>query len=212
MIIGRTNFNDEKTNPDQKLNKERYFFISHLSRSCLIKSKITGLPVSLNKIIKFYGWRVISYSILKNKNIEIFNEIMINNLGFTEKTNNNKYIIFYDDQKPITTQRFTIAHEIGHILLYHFNCPRSSREKEANMFAARILMPMCLLYECKVENSQEVMTLFNVSSLSAEFRYKRYNLVRKRNKFYTDQNEKKLAQQLKNFIDYYLNNKKNKKD
>ena len=66
MIIGRTNLKTELTNPDQNLSKERYYFISRLSRNCLIQSKIDSLPVSLNKIIKHYGWKVIPYKKLKS--------------------------------------------------------------------------------------------------------------------------------------------------
>ena len=31
----------------------------------------------------------------------------------------NNYVIFYDESKPVRRRRFTVAHEIGHIVLGH---------------------------------------------------------------------------------------------
>src|SRR5690606_16288836 len=56
---------------------------------------------------------------------------------------------------PLAVQRFTVAHEVGHIFLHHpqglhrdrpldggnSNTPRSRTEKEADRFAAYFLMP-----------------------------------------------------------------------
>ena len=207
MIIGRTNFKTELANPDQNLSKERYYFISRLSRNCLIQSKIDSLPVSLNKIIKHYGWKVISYKKIKELKLKVYYNLMKNNFGFSQKNKNGEYIIFYDNEQPIGTQRFTISHEIGHILLFHFDSPLQSREKEANMFAARLLMPMCILHECKVKNALEVKTMCDVSPISAEYRYKRLLLIETRNKFYTDKSEEKLKKIFNPFIKKYLKNK-----
>lgn len=207
MIIGRTNLNAENEDPEKNINKYRYYFISHLSRDCLLKSNINVLPVCLNAIIKNYGWKVIAYSKVKKLNLTFYYDIMLNNLGFSEKTQDGEYIIFYDDSQSIGTQRFTISHEIGHILLSHFKYPTSSREKEANMFAARLLMPMCILYECKVKSPSEIMNMCNVSLITAEFRYKRLLIIKARNKFYFDKNEIKLKIIFKKYINSYLKNK-----
>ena len=207
MIIGRTNCKAELTNPEQSLSKERYYFISHLSRDCLIKSKINSLPVSLNTIVKYFKLKVISYKKIKELKLEVYYNLMQNNYGFSQKDKNGNYAIFYDNELPIGTQRFTIAHEIGHILLFHFDSPIKTREKEANMFAARLLMPMCILHECKVKSAQEIKSMCDVSIISAEYRYKRLLLVEPRNKFYTDKNEAKLKKFFNPFIKKYLKNK-----
>jgi uncharacterized protein DUF955 len=66
---------------------------------------------------------------------------------------------------PLEQQRFTLAHEIGHIILHpqlsahrdrplvkgRFNAPRSREEREADAFAAEFLMPAGLLSEVFVE-------------------------------------------------------------
>ena len=206
MIIGRTLVDFEKKIYKNFLTKTSYYNISHLARDFLLKNKITQLPINLNDIFKQNKWKAVSYSKLKKLNIKTFEKYIHDNSGFTICYNNNMYV-FYDDMLPIPIQRFTICHEIGHILLNHFDFPIANREQEANMFAARILMPMCVLYECNISNSREIEILCNVSSVAAKYRYERLEMLKKRHKFYIDKNEKKLKNQFKNFIKSYLKNK-----
>jgi Zn-dependent peptidase ImmA (M78 family) len=79
-------------------------------------------------------------------------------------------------------QRFTIAHEIGHYMLHRDHAPfedgllfrnenTDGREREANQFAALLLMPEA---EFKIaleeSNIDEVAKKFKVSSQAAEYR------------------------------------------
>lgn len=57
--------------------------------------------------------------------------------------------IFYNSNVPTTRARFTVAHELGHFVLHrrqgiYFMCQENSKrlaERQANRFAAEILMP-----------------------------------------------------------------------
>lgn len=202
MIIGRTKFNAER-NCKNALSKKQYYYISHLARKFLIDNNITKLPLYLNKIIKQNKWKTVTYTKLRQLNIIPFNNIIKKNMGFTQ-LNKNEYTIFYDDEQPVSVQRFTICHEIGHIMLNHFNVPIENREQEANMFAARILMPICVLYECKVSSVKEIEFLCNVSKISAKYRFNRLQILRKRQAFYSDQNEIIVKKQFQPFITQYL--------
>lgn len=53
------------------------------------------------------------------------------------------YLVLYDEQVESERRRaFTLAHEIGHILLAHEGgADRAAEEKEANAFAASLLAP-----------------------------------------------------------------------
>ena len=56
-------------------------------------------------------------------------------------------IIFYNDEiESKERKRFTIAHEIGHIVLGHKGYSEVN-EKEADAFAAQLLLPHCILEE-----------------------------------------------------------------
>lgn len=97
--------------------------------------------------------------------------------------------------------RFTIAHEFGHITLLHLNkLTNEEYEREANMFAARILMPMCVIKECKAYTATAISNLCGVSITAATFRAERLQELLKRNKFYTSAYEVKLVKQFKLFI------------
>lgn len=107
---------------------------------------------------------------------------------------NNEYFIIYNDNESNVRQRFTIAHELGHYLLHkdsklfvdrkqralYRNAVSATgevlREREANSFAAALLMPEKLIEE-EVWNLTEeddiVYTLadkFGVSKLAMSFR------------------------------------------
>lgn len=211
MIIGRTSTSAETNSKFNYLSKQKYFLISHIARDFIIENTIFTLPVNLSKIVQNNCWKTVRYSKLKDLNFSEYDSIMKLNYGFTQQIGTNNYIIFYNDQIPLSVQRFTIAHEIGHIVLNHFNVPIENREQEANMFAARLLMPMCVLLECKISSEQELSSLCHVSEISAHYRYERLQMLKKRNKFYTDPNEIKLKSQFDAFIQDYLKNKNAKK-
>lgn len=199
MIIGKTRRGLENVEPKVNLTKEKYFYLSHLCMVFLIKNKIKELPVSLNQIVKNNKWRTIPYSKLKILNIKQYNSLMKDNLGFAE-LRNDEYFIYYDDKIEIEIQRFTVAHEIGHIVLNHFKIFSGTREQEANMFAARLLMPICVLYECKVSKPEEIMELCDVSLTSAKYRFERLQMLKQRNKFYTDKKERVVYKNFKSYI------------
>ncbi len=75
------------------------------------------------------------------------------------------------------------------------------------MFAARLLMPICILYECKVKSILEIQKMCEVSEIAAQYRYKRLKLVMSRDKFYTDKLELKVKKQFQNYIQFYINKK-----
>ena len=66
---------------------------------------------------------------------------------------------------------FTLAHEIAHIALNHPQLPREAKtpheidleEKEADEFAARLLMPESIIYTCNYYSVDSVAEYLNVS-------------------------------------------------
>lgn len=68
------------------------------------------------------------------------------------------------------------------------------------MFAARILMPMCVIKECKAYSAESISKLCGVSLTAATYRAHRLQELLKRNKFYTSTYEIKLVKKFKKFI------------
>ena len=107
-------------------------------------------------------------------------------------------------------RRFTIAHEIGHIILGHVgkyelvNREPSSTdnpiEQAANVFASRLLAPACVLWGCNVQTAEQIQELCRISKTAAGFRMQRMDELYKRNKFLTSPIERELFSQFANFI------------
>jgi Zn-dependent peptidase ImmA (M78 family) len=124
--------------------------------------------------------------------------------GFTIniKKDNKTYIIIINKNMPANRQRFTMAHEIGHIFLDHNldeirtraseeiihkqcgdNDPNSKyfiEEKAANAFAAELLMPevqIKLLFSHKKYGFDDLSKAFGVSVDSVILRLKTLKLI-----------------------------------
>lgn len=104
--------------------------------------------------------------------------------GFTLKKDEN-YLLAYDNVNFHEHRiRFSIAHEIGHILLGHFNSScvdddyyRRIKDKEANVFAGTLLMPSKILYLKNAKNKFEIADELSVSPLSLEYRVNNLNKI-----------------------------------
>lgn len=77
------------------------------------------------------------------------------------------FAIYYNDSLPLVRQRFTIAHEIGHIYLGHINKDDPACEEEANFFARNLLAPEAVLISENIDDLKAVTRRFGVSSSCA---------------------------------------------
>ena len=83
------------------------------------------------------------------------------------------FIICYDDVKSYYRKRFTIMHEIGHIVLGHKQESELAR-KMADYFAAYSLAPSPLIHEYRCEDYMDISNVFDVSPDSAGYSFQRY--------------------------------------
>ena len=152
----------------------------------LIKHKISSLPVNLSKICKAEHIRLFSYQegakLIQKLQLE---EHMVENDAFSIGR-----VIFYNEENIIARQRFSIAHEMGHIFLHSsrdatvYNRDPSPNddplETEANIFASRLLAPLCVLHYLNVRSPEEIAEICNISITAARIRMERLNEIRKR--------------------------------
>ena len=87
--------------------------------------------------------------------------------GFTLRRRKN-YIIVYNDAPgiPETRKRFTVAHEIGHVVLQHRMEGDETEEQEANTFARNLLAPRRLALKYGV-SFREYPDVFRISAAAA---------------------------------------------
>ena len=167
---------------------EHYKIARNKAWECLIETNTNTLPISLNKIIKYYK---LNFVLFEDNIKEAF-------------TKNN--IIHINKTLPKTRGRFTIAHELGHILLKHNNLEHSTHtnigleEYQANIFARCLLMPAIVLKEINCIEPQDIANICNVSLQSAIYRSERMKELLKRNKFNLSPLERQVYNNFKDFI------------
>lgn len=155
------------------IEKKPYFNVRNSAWEFLIKNNVLSYPLDLRKLARNNNWTIWSYDeFCKHRNLNEKDLIMHHPDGFTFKLENGIQLICYNQNNNRWRNRFTIAHEMGHIIL-HKHVKRDQLEKEANMFAARILMPMGLIKELNIKNPEELSKLCDVSLEAATFRLKR---------------------------------------
>lgn len=162
---------------------------------CLIDVGIRSLPVKTLKITDFFNIKVI-----KNGDVKLLRPL---ESGCSLVDKQGKWTIIYDDTETLGRTRFTIAHELGHILLGHeleagfghyrkISEGKLITETQADEFAARLLAPACVLWALDVFGADEIAELCEISHKAAEFRAQRMAILKERNMFLTHPLEKQL--------------------
>lgn len=138
-----------------------------LAYNTLLKYSNGMLPVNVKQIVKsFKNIKLISFKKYMRAMGYSYEELIDkfgSERGFTIfDSKEDKYLIVYNKEDDECTQRWTIAHELGHILmghlkredynLIHYNNGEHPMEKEANTFAKHLLAPFPLISRIKVEN------------------------------------------------------------
>lgn len=83
----------------------------------------------------------------------------------------NRFEVFYNDHKDYAVQRFTLAHELGHIVLGHMK-DSDVENKEANCFARNYLCPIPAIIEMDLKGPNEYCQFFYVSDIMADIAFK----------------------------------------
>lgn len=82
-------------------------------------------------------------TLLENHKIVVAKTWMFNENvdGYSFHTNSGMPVIYVNREMSIDRMRFSIAHELGHLVMHSDCLPDEAREKEAHRFAAEFLMP-----------------------------------------------------------------------
>lgn len=170
----------------------QYPVIDKVAQDLIKKYKIT-CPVKIGQVLK-YMWNI---SIFETDSYELKKDGV---LWIVSKIWEKKYKIFYLKWQPVVRTRFTVAHEIWHIVLGHLddkqvlvdklhrnenfwwidNPDIQDIEKEANDFAACLLMPKenIIAKWKELKNIPAIADYFSVSEQAASIRLMRLNLLK----------------------------------
>lgn len=115
------------------------------------------VPIYLDDIVAYRKDIIINYGDLKGLD------------GFSAYNYlSDKYLVGINDVDfNKQHQRFTIAHELGHIFMKHhtinYNLPDYIQEYVANAFAGELLMPRKMMYHTAKYPTEYICSLFNVN-------------------------------------------------
>lgn len=179
------------------MNYKKYQKSRDLAWQVLLQEKVTELPVDIVKLCRQLGIRVKYYTPTDD------------NDGYCTIIFGKAWI-FVAERCTRERQRFTIAHELGHILLGHVGKMELANrepartdnpiEQEANVFASRILAPACVLWALDAYTPEQIARLCRISYAAASFRAERMALLRARGKFLSSPLERQVYRQFAPFI------------
>lgn len=134
-----------------------------LARKLIKDAKIKEAPVSLQKIIEF---------LQKEYDLDVRRANFTNDVSGLlvrcKEVDDEFFTIGFNENHPWCRRRFTIAHEIGHMLFNHVcdkNGIKSDNEKEADTFAGELLIPTAFIKKdfSKLPDIPELSKLYRVS-------------------------------------------------
>lgn len=195
------------------MNYDDYKRARDLSWRVLLNTGTRELPVKVSRICRGYGVTLRSYQVgaplIRELGLEAQCDISD---GFTVRSGNRCYV-FYNMEQPPGRVRFTIAHELGHVLLGHlgdgeltvYNRESSSEnapeEHTANVFASRLLAPACVLHALGAVTPEQIAAVCDISMAAARFRAGRMGVLEQRGKYGASPLERQVLAQFQPYID-----------
>lgn len=179
------------------MNYKQYKQSRNLAWEILIRERITELPVNVVSLCRKMGIRVQYYT--PQDDNDGYSTIF---LGMPR--------IFVSGRCSSERQRFTIAHELGHILLGHVGArdlvnreptPTDNPiEQAANVFASRLLAPACVLWGLNLHDAADIARVCRISMQAAAYRAQRMEELYRRNKFLSHPLERQVYTQFLPYI------------
>lgn len=201
--------------------KIRYKFIKQIVSNLFISLGINSYPVDILDVCSHienckvvpYSEHMKKYNLTENEIIECFgSDEGCTLFNFDKK----RYLIFYNDlnihYKVAGRKRWTLAHELGHVLLNHHAINNRTAifknnltddeykwmEAEANRFASLLLANPIILYKLNIKNNFDIMKICNLTEEASIYRYSDY--LKWQNHKYINRDDLAIILQFNNFI------------
>ena len=134
---------------------------------------VTRYPLDVFALVRQMRIRLIPYSQLDGERRSAAFEYSDNAFRIVASDYSEAFI-FYNDAMPLERARYSVAHELAHIVLEHGSRDGDDEtESEADFFAAYLLMPVPLVYALCSPDPEEVSVFFGTSRQSASFAVER---------------------------------------
>jgi len=144
-----------------RLLSDRYEEIKKTISELLIDYGLNTFPIDVFYLAKRMKIIVEKYSDFPdNEQIVLLNG-SVDGMSYYE-SDLKEFHIVYNDYKIHTRIRFTIAHEIGHIVLGHKESNKKN-ESEADFFARSLLVPIPIILFKEIKDEEIIIEEFDVS-------------------------------------------------
>lgn len=162
-----------------QLDSDTYEYIIGEIVNMLIKCNVTEYPIDVYDIAKKLGIILKPYLPFGRENEKLSK---MSDDGFAVIVADKEYI-YYDDTVQESRKRWTIMHEIAHLLLGHkINCLMpiqdekylKETEKEANYYAKYALAPLPLIYSINPSCAKDIENKFKLSHEASLYVYNLY--------------------------------------
>lgn len=153
----------------------RYEEIKNTVADLIERLVIITFPLDIFDICRQLGIKLVRYSdipISQRSTLKLGSEDALHVLWELSK-GVFEYTIYYNDDLPAQRTRFSLVHEIAHIILGHLE-HSDLAESEANFFAAYLLAPPPLIDYLKISDYTELAVKFNLSYTCAFNSMQRY--------------------------------------
>ena len=178
------------------MNEERKHFIKQVVLECFINSKIATLPLPIEKVIFTVPHiNIVPYSqFMEDFNVSLTKAILYfgseDGCADYSPTKGGGIIYFNDLNRNFLFSyryRWSLAHELGHILLKHHTDERTrlyrsklddyeydALEEEADYFAQLMLVPHACLGNFSITKPKHIALLCKVSNRASKIRFREY--------------------------------------
>lgn len=144
-----------------------YSLINNKVLETFIRGNIKSFPFDCEYLIDELGYKIHKYSEISE--IKLNHCLLVSDESLRLFDN-----IYYNDSMPIKRIRFSLAHELGHIILDHGDYLDPLKESEANYFASNFLAPRMAIHYAKCKNQNDVAKIFHISQEAAQYAFDDY--------------------------------------
>lgn len=155
------------------MNSADYLKLQKEAMHLLTDYEIDTIPIDIYNLVNKMNIKLVPYS----EFCDIEHNLLMKQskdgfFVFDEK--NDRFEIFYNDDKNETRIKFTLGHEISHII--HLDTYENETIKaKANYFSRFLIVPIPLIRELNLTNKADVGYIFQVSPDVAQYSLEFYN-------------------------------------
>jgi Zn-dependent peptidase ImmA (M78 family) len=142
------------------------------ARSVARRHQVVSPPVDVEAIAATEGFRIV--------------RVDLGQLEGRMREDEAGWLIEINSDRSLTSQRFSVGHELGHRVMDHDACGTDAvQERQANIFAAELLMPLPLLKNAmgKGRPLGELARLFQVSKEAMQIKLQEQGMLLKLTRF-----------------------------